>query len=197
MHITHFHSPHITILSIWAFADLRVINDDTVQPSQGFGTHPHNNMEIITFVLDGQLEHKDNMGNGSVINPYEVQHMSAGSGITHSEFNHSSENPVHLLQVWILPKEKDIEPEYNQKLFSKESRKDNLLLMVSGDGAESSFSINQDINIYSSWLNGEISYTTKKPNLYVFVHNGQLQINGKALSEGDSAAITETEILEF
>lgn len=173
------------------FADLRVINDDTVQPAKGFDTHPHSNMEIVTFVLKGELAHKDSMGNGSVIKPYEVQHMSAGTGITHSEYNNSETDLVHFLQVWVLPKKQEIAPIYNQKLFTKEARKDKLLLMVSESGEGKSFSINQNINIYGSFLNRKITHKTTMPNIYIHVHKGVLDVNGEKLENGDGAAITD------
>lgn len=178
------------------FSDLRVINDDVIAANKGFGTHPHENMEIITFILDGQLEHKDSMGNGSVINAYDVQRMSAGTGITHSEFNPSESQECNLLQVWILPKELEIEPSYEQKHFPKESRQ-GLRLLVSNDGRDGSVSINQDANIFGAWLNGNLEHKLSKPSAYIHVHGGELEIDGHLLTNGDAAEISDEAALEL
>lgn len=176
------------------FADLRVINDDRIAGNKGFGKHPHNNMEIVTFVLDGELAHKDSMGNGSTIKPYDVQRMSAGKGITHSEFNPSSDE-TRILQVWILPKEIDIEPSYEQKHFSKAERA-GIKLLVTNDGRQGSVGINQDTNIYGSYLNEELSFNPVKGCVYIHVFAGELKIGGETLNDGDGIAITdESEIV--
>lgn len=127
------------------FRDLRVINQDWIDKGVGFGTHPHNNMEIITYVLEGELAHKDSMGNGSVIYPGDIQYMSAGTGVTHSEFNNSKTTPVRLFQIWILPDKRNVEPSYNQKNFTEAQKLNNLKLIVSNDGRNDSIGINQNI----------------------------------------------------
>ncbi|HGY3221196.1 TPA: pirin family protein, partial [Acinetobacter baumannii] len=137
------------------FSDLLVINDDTVAPSKGFGTHPHRNMEIISYVLEGALEHKDSMGTGSVIVPGDIQLMSAGRGVAHSEFNHSAQENVHFLQIWVVPNEVNTTPGYQQLHISEEDKRGKLHLMISPKGGEKTLSIKQDINIYSGLFNGE------------------------------------------
>ncbi|PIR32600.1 MAG: quercetin 2,3-dioxygenase [Alphaproteobacteria bacterium CG11_big_fil_rev_8_21_14_0_20_44_7] len=179
------------------FRSLRVINDDVIQPSKGFATHPHDNMEIVTFVLEGELAHKDSMGNGSVIKVGDVQRMSAGSGITHSEFNNSDENKVHLLQVWLLPEKRDIEPSYEQKNFSQAEKQGKLKLLVSGDGRDGSVSYNQSSDIYGAVLDGELRHKISKPYSFVYLYEGQLEINGQKLETGDSAAISDETALGF
>src|SRR4030095_3911017 len=140
-----------------------VINEDRVQPGQGFGTHPHSNMEILTVVLEGALQHKDSMGNGSVITPGNVQRMSAGTGVTHSEFNPSSNEGVHLYQIWLLPEKKGIPPSYEQKTLSEKDKQGNLLLAASGEGKDGALKIHQDARLFLSSLNsGEsVSYLLK------------------------------------
>src|SRR6185369_15861348 len=142
------------------FRELRVINEDRVQPREGFPTHPHRDMEIITYVLEGALEHKDSMGNGSVIHPGEVQRMSAGTGITHSEFNHSESELVHFLQIWILPNQEGVKPDYEQKVFPDEEKLNNVRLIASQDGREDSVTIHQDVNLYAAIIeqNKELGY---------------------------------------
>src|SRR5438309_3338959 len=137
------------------FGPLRVINEDRVQPGKGFGTHGHRDMEIISYVLDGQLEHKDNMGNGSVIRPGDVQRMSAGTGVRHSEFNASDRDPVHFLQIWIEPDERGIEPSYEEKHFDVASKRGNLRLVASSNGREGSVRIHQDANLYAALVDGD------------------------------------------
>ena len=139
------------------FRALRVINEDIVAPSQGFGTHPHDNMEIVTYVMQGALEHRDSMGNGEVIRAGEFQRMSAGSGITHSEFNPSSSEPVHLYQIWLFPNKQNIAPSYEQKRFDPEQRVNSLQLVASPDGADGSLHINQDARIYLSRITEQAS----------------------------------------
>ena len=134
------------------FANLRVINEDRVAPGKGFGTHPHRDMEIITYVIDGAIEHKDSMGNGTVISAGEVQRMSAGTGVLHSEFNHSQENELHLLQIWIYPEKNGLEPGYEQTRFPREEKLNRLRLVGSRDGREGSVTIHQDVDLYASIL---------------------------------------------
>ena len=182
------------------FSNLRVINEDKVSPSQGFGTHSHQNMEIISYVLSGELEHKDSIGNGSVIRPGDVQRMSAGSGIAHSEFNGSDSDLVHFLQIWITPNINGIEPSYEQKNFSLESRKGKFKLVASADGREGSVTIHQDANLYVAVLNNgdRTDYNSgTERSLWVQVARGSATINGKALNAGDGAAITQETALEF
>lgn len=176
------------------FRSLRVINDDIVQPGKGFGTHPHKDMEIITYVLDGALEHKDNMGNGSVIRPGDVQRMSAGSGITHSEFNPSETEPVHLLQIWIKPKEKGISPGYEQASFNRQQKLGKLLLIASPDGRDGSVTIHQDANIYATVLENNMSLTisiSMGRHLWIHVARGDARLGDQLLSAGDGLKITE------
>lgn len=174
---------------------LRVINEDRVQPGKGFGTHGHRDMEIISYVLDGELEHKDSMGTGSVIRYGDVQRMSAGSGVRHSEFNPSGVNPVHFLQIWVVPDTAGIEPSYEQKYFSPEAKRGALRLIASADGREGSVRIQQDAGIYASILNeGDqpLQYDLAEGRAaYVHVARGQLTVNGVELSAGDAATISD------
>mgnify|MGYP002624470195 CR=1 FL=1 len=183
------------------FGTLRVINDDTVAPKMGFGTHPHNNMEIITVPLSGALRHKDSMGNEFVIKKGEVQAMSAGTGITHSEFNASDSEEVSLLQIWVKTREKDIEPNYSQKQFDLAKRKNSLQLIVSPDGREGSTLIHQDAYFSLCDLDKgkNIAYTKKKKDniLYLFVIEGKLKVSDKELSSRDGLGITEFDSLEI
>lgn len=174
------------------FASLRVINEDKVAPGGGFATHPHQNMEIVSYVISGELEHKDSMGNGSVIKAGDVQRMSAGTGVTHSEFNPSSANPVHFLQIWFLPKKQNLTPSYEQRYFSKADKQNQLKLIVSEEGRDDSLSINQDLNIYASVLNhGEQVEMPIQANraLWVQVVKGELIMNNTVLQAGDGAAV--------
>lgn len=180
------------------FATLRVINEDKVAPSQGFGTHGHRDMEIISYVLEGALEHKDSIGNGSVIRPGDVQRMSAGSGILHSEYNSSDTSPVHFLQIWILPEQRGIEPSYEQTHFSPEEKRGKLRLVGSRDGRDGSVTIHQDVDLYASTLqSGEaVNHTLKQGRVaWVQVARGAAELNGHALTAGDGAAVTEAEAL--
>lgn len=194
------------------FASLRVINEDKVQPGQGFGTHSHKDMEIISYVLSGELEHKDSLGSGSVIRPGDVQRMSAGTGIAHSEFNASSSNLVHFLQIWIMPDRAGIEPSYEQKHFSLAEKQGKLQLVASPDGRDNSVTIHQDVNFYIAACNDgdRFNYNPKENrSLWIQVAKGSVEINDKPLQAGDGAAITqeaniaivatsnETEILLF
>lgn len=173
------------------FRVLRVINEDRVIPGQGFPTHPHRDMEIITYVLEGALEHRDSMGNGSVIRPGEVQRMSAGTGVTHSEYNASRSEGVHFLQIWILPEARGLEPGYEQKAFSAEEKRGKLRLVASRDGAEGSVKLNQDAKLYATLLEqGEELSFTIEPGRHAWVHvaRGKAQLNGRAMAAGDGAS---------
>ncbi len=177
------------------FRALRVINEDRVEPGRGFGTHSHRDMEIITYVLDGELEHRDNMGTGSVIRPGEVQRMSAGTGVLHSEVNPSRSNPVHLLQIWILPDRRGIKPEYEQKTFPNNGK---LRLVASPDGAEGSLKIHQDAKLFAGNVSDPIQYDLQ-PGRYGWlqVARGIVEANGQKLSAGDGAAIEDERTLSL
>lgn len=175
------------------FQDLRVINDDRIAGGGGFGTHPHRDMEIITCVLSGELEHRDSMGNGAVIHPHEVQCMTAGTGIKHSEFNHSDSETVHLLQIWVLPERKGLTPGYSQKSFADALQPGKLILVVSRDGREGSLKINQDVELSIGRFNGgeTISRAMRQGRHgWVQVAEGGISLNGIELKEGDGAAIS-------
>jgi len=180
------------------FRDLRVINEDRIQEGVGFPTHPHRDMEIITYVLDGELAHKDSMGNGSVIRAGDVQYMSAGSGVTHSEFNPSPTTPTHLLQIWILPKIRGAVPRYGQKQFAKQTRLNQLRLVASSDGRDESIEIRQDASLYASILEAgktlELPLAAKR-HAWIQVARGSLTINGQILNAGDGVAITDENLL--
>jgi len=174
------------------FGPLRVINEDRVQGGKGFGTHPHRDMEIISYVLDGALEHKDSIGTGSVIRPGDVQRMSAGTGVLHSEYNHSPDSPVHFLQIWIEPNRKGVEPSYEQKSFPTEDRRARLRLVASPDGAEGSVSLHQNARVYAATLDAgeEVTHALADGRqAYVHVARGSVQLNGHTLSAGDGAKI--------
>lgn len=175
------------------FRSLRVINDDLVAGNAGFPMHPHQNMEIITYMLDGALAHKDSMGNGSTIRPGEVQRMTAGTGILHSEFNPGSET-ARLLQIWLLPRERGLRPGYDQKFFDAASKTDRLALIASADGRDGSMRIEQDVELYASWLtDGKTVKHTIAPGRHAWlqVARGGLTLSGQELNEGDGAAISE------
>ncbi len=176
------------------FATLRVINEDRVQPAQGFGTHGHRDMEIISYVLEGELEHKDNIGNGSVIRPGDVQRMSAGTGILHSEYNPSSDQPVHFLQIWILPDRQGIEPSYEQKTFTPDQKQGQLRLVGSQDGRDGSVTIHQDVDLYASSLaagDNLIHGLADQRLVWIQVTKGAIQLNDHPLTAGDGAAIAQ------
>jgi redox-sensitive bicupin YhaK (pirin superfamily) len=179
------------------FGALRVLNDDTVQAGMGFGTHPHDNMEIVSIVLEGELEHRDSMGNGSVITPGEVQVMSAGTGITHSEFNHSQKNEVKFLQIWVFPDKKNVEPRYGQAKFQKEEMAGKWRTVVSPDGADSSLWIHQQAWFSLGEFNpGEnISYQLKKTDsvVYVFLISGEIAVGDEILNQRDGLGIEAIE----
>jgi redox-sensitive bicupin YhaK (pirin superfamily) len=180
------------------FASLRVINEDKVVPGEGFGTHGHQDMEIISYVLAGELEHRDSMGNGSVIRPGNVQRMSAGTGVRHSEFNGSTTEPVHFLQIWIMPEQKGIKPSYEEKNFAPTEKQSRLRLVGSRDGRDNSVTIHQDVDLYIAALQESdlLSYTIKDNRVvWLQVARGSILLNEQQLEAGDGAAITdETEI---
>lgn len=180
------------------FGPLRVLNQDEVAPGKGFGTHGHQNMEIVTVVLDGVLEHRDSMGNGSRLTPGEVQFMSAGSGVTHSEFNGSQTETSHFLQMWVFPRETETEPRYEERAFPEAERRGRLRLVVSPDGADGSLTIGQDARLYSSLLvPGERMELGLEParQAYLHVATGSLEVNGVLLEAGDGAGIRDEETL--
>lgn len=173
------------------FGPLRVINEDVVAPGGGFATHGHHDMEIITYVLSGALEHKDSLGTGSVIRPGELQRMSAGSGIRHSEFNHSRDEPVHFLQIWIIPDKRGYPPGYEQKSFGEETV-GGLRLVASQQGRDGSLTIHQDADLYAAHLKAgtTITHATKPDrSLWVQVARGLVAVNGETLAQGDGAAL--------
>ncbi|MCG2583263.1 pirin family protein [Massilia sp. TS11] len=176
------------------FGPLLVINEDRVAPGMGFGTHGHRDMEIISYVLDGALEHKDSMGNGSVLRPGDVQRMSAGSGVRHSEYNHSRQEPVHFLQIWIAPNERGIAPGYEEAHFAPSDKLGRLRLIASPDGREGSVRIHQDARLFAALpVPGQrIEYTLASARkAYVHVVRGQISVNGTALGPGDAAKLSE------
>ncbi len=177
------------------FGPLRVINEDRVQAGAGFGTHSHRDMEIISYVLAGELAHKDSMGNGSTIKPGDVQRMSAGSGVRHSEFNPSSSEPVHFLQIWIQPAERNIEPSYEEKRFSPEEKRGRLRLIASPDRADGSLAIHQDVRVYAGLFSGdEQAQLSVQPGRRIYVHvaRGSVMANGATLEAGDALQITDS-----
>ncbi|HET7437563.1 MAG TPA: pirin family protein [Thermoanaerobaculia bacterium] len=174
------------------FRALRVINEDRVAAGRGFGTHAHRDMEIVSYVLEGELAHRDSMGTGSVIRPGEVQRMSAGTGVMHSEMNPSEDEPVHFLQIWILPERRGITPSYEQKKFEDAERTGTLRLVASPDASDGSLKLHQDVRIYSTLLDGKTELSHEfKPDRYgwVQVTRGEVQLNGTKLQAGDGAAI--------
>ena len=180
------------------FASLRVINEDKVTAGQGFGTHGHRDMEIISYVLEGALEHKDSIGTGSVIRPGDVQRMSAGTGIKHSEFNASETDPVHFLQIWILPEQQGIKPGYEQKTFTEAEKQGRLRLVGSRDGREGSITIHQNVDLYAASLqqDEEVSHTLAEGRVaWLQVARGAVQLNQQTLTAGDGAAISEEALI--
>jgi hypothetical protein len=176
------------------FRSLRVINDDTVEPGGGFGTHGHRDMEIVSYVLEGALAHKDNMGNGSVIRPGSVQRMSAGTGVQHSEFNASSSELVHFLQIWFLPNESGIPPGYEERYFDDEEKRGRLRLIASPDGADGSVKIHADAKMFAGLVDGgdRVEHTVGNDRyIYVHVARGGVSCNGAVLQAGDGAKITD------
>jgi len=180
------------------FGPLRVINEDRVQPGAGFGTHAHRDMEIISYVLSGALAHKDSMGNGSTIRPGDVQRMSAGRGVQHSEFNASNSEPVHFLQIWIMPNERGIEPGYEERHFSAQERRGRLRLIASPDRADGSVLIHQDARVYAGLFDADESARlaiAPGGRVYVHVARGQINADGVALASGDALKLTDTKAL--
>lgn len=180
------------------FRQLRVLNEDRVRPGRGFPTHSHRDMEIISYVLDGALEHRDSLGNGSVIRPGELQRMSAGTGVTHSEYNPSASEPLHFLQIWILPERGGLPPSYQQQSFPEEERRGRARLIASADGREGSVRIRQDAEVFAGLLGGK---ETIRHSLaagrhgWVQVARGAVELNGERLDSGDGAAISDEQDL--
>ena len=175
------------------FGALRVINEDRVSPSMGFGTHPHRDMEIVTYPISGAIEHKDSMGNGTVIPAGDVQRMTAGTGVLHSEFNHSQDEELHLLQIWILPERNNLEPGYEQQSVPREEKLNRLRLIGSRDGRDGSLTIHQDVDLYASVL--EAGNTVPLDGvgdrrIFVQVVSGDIDVNGAQLSAGDGLQLT-------
>jgi quercetin 2,3-dioxygenase len=190
----YFDSGHVQ------FRTLRVMNDDRVAGGGGFPKHPHRDMEIVTYVLEGALEHKDSMGNGSVIKPGDVQYMSAGTGVAHSEFNASKTEPVHLYQIWMLPEKQGLKPTYDQKNFSAAEKRGKLRLVASPDGRDGSVKIRQNNELYATLLaEGEtVKHELKEDrHAYVQVARGSVKLNGAQLETGDGAAITAEKAVEL
>lgn len=190
-----YHDPEHT-----HFGFLRVINDDIVEASTGFGGHPHKNMEILTYVLKGAVAHKDSMGNGSTINAGEIQIMSAGSGVTHSEMNPSTKDPFHLLQIWFFPKSKNTQPAYGQKPVAETEKRGKLCLIVSPNGENNSLLINQDIHVFAGLFTGQETHThTLQQNHVAWVHvaKGAITINDTQLNAGDGVGITDTQSINI
>jgi len=180
------------------FGNLRVINEDRVQPKMGFPTHSHQDMEIVTYVIEGALEHKDSMGNSSVIRPGEVQRMSAGTGVSHSEYNHSDNELVHLLQIWILPEKKGLPASYEQKMYHPKEKIGQLRLVGSRDGRDGSVTIHQDVNLYASLLaaGDKIESEIKGDRLiWLQLIQGQITVNTQAISAGDAVAMVDESTL--
>ncbi len=180
------------------YSDLRVINEDRVVPGAGFGTHGHRDMEIVTYVLQGELAHKDSMGTGSVIRPGDLQRMSAGTGVTHSEMNASADHPVHFLQIWLMPEQKGLEPGYEQKHFDAAERQDQWRLIGSRDGRDGSVTIHQDVSLYTATLSAETELTydlAAGRSAWVQVTRGAIALNGEHLEAGDGAAVADLDSL--
>ena len=176
------------------FRSLRVLNEDRIQPGQGFGTHPHRDMEIITYVLEGSLQHKDSMGHGSVLQRGQFQHMTAGTGVLHSEFNPSDTDLVHLYQIWILPNRQELTPSYEERAFSDHKKRGHLKLVASEDGQEGSLTIHQDVKIFLSCLpQGQTITHALAPNRYAWLQvlRGGVQLNGHSLTTSDGAALSD------
>jgi quercetin 2,3-dioxygenase len=177
-----------------AFGALRVINEDRVQPGRGFGTHGHRDMEIVSYVLSGALEHKDNIGTGSVIRPGDVQRMSAGTGVLHSEFNPSSTEETHFLQIWLMPKFTGLRPGYEQKHFSDDEKRGRLALIASADGREGSVTVNQDVSLYAGVFDGDEQASldiAAGRRVYVHAVRGSVKVNGTPLDAGDALKMTD------
>lgn len=182
------------------FRSLRVMNEDRVAPGQGFGTHAHRDMEIVTYVLEGALEHADSMGNGEVLKPGEFQRMTAGTGLTHSEFNPSAEEVSHFYQIWLFPEEKGLEPSYERRAFAAAERRNRLRLVASRGGEQGSLHINQDARIYLASIQTKTSISTQLPpdrHAWLQVLRGTVVLNGEPLSTSDGAAVSEVQHLQI
>ncbi len=182
------------------FSDLLVINDDRVQAGMGFGEHGHADMEIFSYVLEGALEHKDSIGTGSVIRPGDVQMMSAGTGVRHSEFNHSKTDAVHFLQIWIVPDRRRVAPRYQEAAFPEAEKRGQLRLIISPSGEQRSLSVYQDVRVYAGLFDGREQATlTLAPARFAYVHvaQGQVQVQGQTLAEGDGARVRNETSLQF
>jgi redox-sensitive bicupin YhaK (pirin superfamily) len=182
------------------FSDLLVINDDRVAAAKGFGQHPHRDMEIFSYVLEGALEHKDTLGTGSVIRPGDVQLMSAGRGVAHSEYNHSASEPVHFLQIWIVPDVSGATPRYQQEHFSAEQKRGRLQLIISPDGGDGSLSVRQDARVYAGLFDGAETATLElAADRYAYVHvaRGSVVLNGERLGEGDGVRVRDEQRLQL
>ncbi|MGH9902598.1 MAG: pirin family protein [Pyrinomonadaceae bacterium] len=180
------------------FRALRVINEDRVSPGQGFGAHSHRDMEILSYVVSGGLEHRDSMGNGAVTRPHEWQRMSAGTGVRHGEANASATEPVHFLQIWIIPEAEGIEPGYEQKLFAPEEKTGRLKLVASRDGREGSLTIHQDVSLYNAILkSGETVEHRPEPGRHAWLQviKGAVELNGNRMGAGDGAAVSSERLL--
>jgi redox-sensitive bicupin YhaK (pirin superfamily) len=186
-----YHNP-----AMMGFGKLRVINEDWIEPGQGFGTHPHRDMEIVTYMIDGALEHKDSMGNGSVIRPGELQRMTAGTGVLHSEFNASESDQAHLLQIWILPERNRLEPGYEQKLFPDDEKRNRWRVVASREGRDGSLTVHQDIELHSALLDANTSLEYRfgqHRRGFVQIVSGDIDVDGQQLAAGDAAALTDHE----
>ena len=182
------------------FRALRVINEDRVQAGRGFGTHPHRDMEIISYVLEGELGHQDSLGTGSVIRPGDVQRMSAGTGVRHSEMNNSPTSPVHFLQIWLMPERRGVPPQYEQKRFEPAEKQGRLRLVASRDGRQGSVSVNQDVDLYSGLFKaGEGTRLDLRPGRHAWIQvaRGEVTVNGETLHQGDGAAVSDESTLEI
>jgi len=182
------------------FRSLRVLNDDRVRPGAGFGTHGHRDMEILSYVLEGALEHKDSAGGGGVIRPGEIQFMRAGTGVTHSEFNHSKVEPVHFLQVWIVPDQRGLKPAYGQLAFDREAAERSFVLLASRDGRQGSVQVHQDADLWMTFIGaGQSREVRLRPGRHAWIHvaRGSVSVDGTALGEGDGAAVSGEEGLQF
>jgi quercetin 2,3-dioxygenase len=190
-----YHDP-----GVMGFSVLRVLNDDRVRPGAGFPRHPHRDMEIVSYVLDGAIQHQDSLGTGSVIRPGEVQRMTAGTGVLHSEYNPSKQDALHFLQIWILPERRGLPPSYEQKSFPEEALKDQLRLVASRDGRDGSVTVHQDVRLFAGRLGagGKVSAGLDPERLaWLQVARGAVTANGQALGEGDGAAIDREAALEL
>jgi redox-sensitive bicupin YhaK (pirin superfamily) len=182
------------------FGPLRVLNDDRIGAGKGFGTHGHKDMEIITYVLEGELAHKDSIGNGSVIRPGDVQRMSAGTGVMHSEFNHLQDQTTHLLQIWIEPKIRGIAPEYEEKRFDAAEKRGRLRLIASADGQDGSVMLHQDVKLYAGLFDGAERAELSLPEgrkFYVHVARGEVSVNGMPLKEGDAVKVIDEKEIQL